>query len=127
MLGTGKGSTYSTVISCLYIVKGDYDGDTVVCIWQPSIVKQFSNADARFMVPPPHLQDQFHIKNETVKEFLERVPTTSPVNHQIQELQLALMSPLSDLSAIGTYSNMHDNAVYSLGYTHPTTILLAWM
>ncbi|KAI9508083.1 RNA dependent RNA polymerase-domain-containing protein [Russula earlei] len=106
---------------------GDYDGDIVVCIWQPSIVEMFSNADPKHMEPPSDLEDHFDIKNETVKEFLERVPQTSPTSHQIQELQMVLMAPLSDLYVVGTYSTMHDNAIYTLGYTHPTTTLLAWI
>ena len=127
MLGTGKGYFILYLITYLYIVKGDYDGDRVVCIWQPNIVEQFKNADPQFMEPPTSLHDNFHIKNETVKEFMQRVPTNSPINHQIQELQTVLMAPLSDLYVVGTYSTMHDNAIYSLGYSHPTTILLAWM
>ncbi|KAH9962190.1 RNA dependent RNA polymerase-domain-containing protein, partial [Russula dissimulans] len=106
---------------------GDYDGDRVVCIWQPSIVGQFSNADAKYMEPPNNLQGHFHVENETVKEFLHRVPPTSPKSHQIQELQKVMMAPLFDLYVVGTYSSMHDNAIYSLGYAHPTTILLAWI
>jgi RNA-dependent RNA polymerase len=62
-----------------------------------------------------------------VTEFLERVPPASSGGKQIQELQTVLMAPLNDLYVVGTYSTMHDNAIYSLGYSHPTTILLAWM
>ena len=107
--------------------QGDYDGDRVVCIWQPSIVEDFSNANAKYMEPPFNLDNCFHVKNETVGDFLKRVPPTSPTSSQIQELQGILMAPLKDLYLVGTYSSMHDNAIYSLGYSHPTTILLAWM
>ncbi|KAI0293977.1 RNA dependent RNA polymerase-domain-containing protein [Russula brevipes] len=108
------------------LATGDYDGDRVVCIWQPSIVEQFSNADPKYMDTPIDLQDHFRVKNETVTEFLERPPTSSG-GKQIQELQTVLMAPLNDLYVVGTYSTMHDNAIYSLGYSHPTTILLAWI
>jgi RNA-dependent RNA polymerase len=126
MLGTGK-DHYIYLMACLYLVKGDYDGDRVVCIWQPSIVEQFQNADAKYLDPPTDLWDHFDVKNETVQEFLQRVPSTTPIGHQTQELQTVLMAPLNDPYVVGTYSNMHDNAIYSLGYSHPTTILLAWM
>ncbi|KAI0249735.1 RNA dependent RNA polymerase-domain-containing protein [Lactifluus subvellereus] len=106
---------------------GDYDGDRVVCIWQPGIVEGFSNANAKYMEPPANLGDCFHVKNETVRDFLQRVPPTSPTSGQIGELQGILMAPLKDLYVVGTYSSMHDNAIYSLGYSHPTTILLAWI
>jgi hypothetical protein len=79
------------------------------------------------MEPPTSLQDHFHIKNETVKEFLQRVPPTNPVDIQIQEIQKVFMAPLSDLHAVGTYSTLHENATYALGYDDPTTTLLAWM
>jgi RNA-dependent RNA polymerase len=99
----------------------------VICIWQPNIVEQFSNADPKHMEPPASLQDHFYIKNESVQEYLERVPLTSPKDMQIKELQRVLMTSLSDVHAVGTYSTMHENAMYSLGYSHPTTTLLAWM
>jgi len=127
MLGTGRNYNIPYLVTCLYTVKGDYDGDRVDCIWQPSIVEQFSNADPKYMDPPTRLWDNFAIKNETVEEFLQRVPPTSPIDHQIKELQTVMMGGLSDLHVVGTYSTMHDNAIYSLGYSHPTTILLAWM
>lgn len=106
---------------------GDYDGDMVICIWQPSIVEQFCNADPKFMDPPICLQDHFNTKNETVTEFLQRIPPTSPTDTQICEAQEVFMSPLLDVHAVGIYSTMHENAMYSLGYSHPTTILLAWI
>jgi RNA-dependent RNA polymerase len=127
MLGTGRELLHIALMGCLYFPKGDYDGDMVICIWQPSIVEQFSNADPKFMDPPTSLQDHFNIKNETVTEFLHRVPPTSPTNTQMHELQEVLMSPLSDVHSVGIYSTMHENAMYSLGYSHPTTTLLAWM
>jgi RNA-dependent RNA polymerase len=127
MLGTGRGSLHTALMACLYFLKGDYDGDMAICIWQPSIVEPFSNADPKFMDPPTCLQDHFNIKNETVTEFMQRVPPTSPIDTQIHELQEVLMSPLSDVHAVGIYSTMHENAMYSLGYKHPTTTLLAWM
>jgi RNA-dependent RNA polymerase len=99
----------------------------VDCIWQPSIVEQFTNADAKYMDPPTCLWDNFVIKNETVEEFLQRVPPTSPSHHQTKEIQTVIMAQLCDLHVVGTYSTMHDNAIYSLGYSHPTTTLLAWM
>jgi RNA-dependent RNA polymerase len=122
------GGHYATAsIACLYFPKGDYDGDTVTCIWQPSIVGEFSNADPKHMEPPASLQDHFHIKNESVNEFLQRVPPTCPIESQIQEIQGVMMNPLSDVHVVGTYSTMHENAIYGLGYDDPTTTLLAWM
>jgi RNA-dependent RNA polymerase len=127
MLGTGKGALHTALTTYLYFPKGDYDGDMVICIWQPSIVETFSNANPKFMDPPTGLQRHFDTKNETVAEFLQRVPPTSPTDTQIHQLQEVLMAPLSDVHAVGIYNTMHENAMYSLGYSHPTTTLLAWM
>ncbi|KAF8273707.1 RNA dependent RNA polymerase-domain-containing protein [Lactarius quietus] len=106
---------------------GDYDGDRVHCIWEPSIVEHFQNADPKYAEPPENLPELFDVKNETVKEFLERVPPTSAISYQVQELQHVFMAPLRDMFVVGTYSTMHDNAIYALGYTHPMTTLLAWI
>lgn len=106
---------------------GDYDGDRVDCIWEPSVVEHFQNADPKYAEPPANLSELFDVKNETVNEFLERVPPTSTKSHQVQELQQVFMAPLRDLFVVGTYSSMHDNAIYALGYTHPMTTLLAWI
>jgi hypothetical protein len=127
MLGTGKGYCILHLTAYLYSIKGDYDGDRVTCIWQPNLVEPFKNAHAQYMDPPTGLYDHFHMKNETVQDYLQRVPQTSPVSHQIQEMQTVLMAPLSGQYVVGTYSTMHDNAIYALGYSHPTTLLLAWM
>lgn len=128
MLGTGrKIACCIDDILTVYFSKGDYDGDMVICIWQPSIVEQFCNADPKFMDPPTYVQDHFSTKNETVTEFLQRVPPTNPIDTQIQELQKVFMTPLSDIHSVGVYSTMHENAMYSLGYSHPTTVSLAWM
>ncbi|KAI0264673.1 RNA dependent RNA polymerase-domain-containing protein [Gloeopeniophorella convolvens] len=106
---------------------GDYDGDRVDCIWQPSIVQDFSNAHPKYADPPSDLDSYFQIKNETVKDFLHRVPSTADAEFQIKELQHILLAPLQDSFTVGYYSNMHDNAVYHLGYSHPSTTLLAWI
>ncbi|KAH9077904.1 hypothetical protein EDB83DRAFT_2514608 [Lactarius deliciosus] len=81
----------------------------------------------KYAEPPANLSELFDVKNETVNEFLERVPPTSTQSHQVQELQQVFMAPLRDLFVVGTYSSMHDNAIYALGYTDPMTTLLAWI
>ena len=127
MLGTGMCSLIFSCVRVLISRKGDYDGDRVDCIWEPGIVEHFQNADPKYAEPPTNLPELFHVKNETVKEFLERVPPTGTTSYQVQELQQVFMAPLRDLFVVGTYSSMHDNAIYALGYTHPVTTLLAWM
>ncbi|KAG2159731.1 RNA dependent RNA polymerase-domain-containing protein [Suillus bovinus] len=84
---------------------GDYDGDKAIAIWQPSIVSHFKNADLKYSHPPDDLSENFH-KN-TLRSFL--------------------LGGLRDISSVGKYSNLHDVAVYTLGYAHKETIRLAYM
>lgn len=44
-----------------------------------------------------------------------------------REAQRYLLGAIRDTSVVGKYSIFHDNAIYSLGYTHPETIRLAYM
>lgn len=44
---------------------------------------------------------------------------------RIQAMQNYLLGALGDTTMVGTYSTMHDNAVYELGYGHPRTVKLA--
>lgn len=127
MLGTGMCPLIDILCYVLMSCKGDYDGDRVNCIWEPSIVKHFQNADPKYAEPPENLSDLFDVKNETVKQFLERVPPSSTTSCQVQELQQVFMAPFRDLFVVGTYSALHDNAIYTLGYKHQDTTLLAWM
>lgn len=104
---------------------GDYDGDTAIVIWTPDIVKPFKNADVKYSIEPEGLDRCFSRENEKVDAFLERTASHSP-EEKVSAMQQYLLGGLSDPSTKGTYSIMHDNAIYSLGYKHPRTIRLAY-
>ncbi|KAI0065260.1 hypothetical protein BV25DRAFT_1913873 [Artomyces pyxidatus] len=112
---------------------GDYDGDKVLCIWHPSIVTPFRNAKPTFADPPLGLDDSFLEVNEMMHEIIVDIAEREAESSSASELsttrllQTALMKPLRDTSTVGVYSALHDNAVYTLGYSHTETVRLAWM
>lgn len=128
MLGGGECSLYCRcLINHLIYRTGDYDGDKVIVIWQPEIVSRFKNPDDSYATPPPGLEDSFIKNTETVQQFMQRVPQEiDPERHQL-ELQKFLLGALRDQSVFGTYSSMHDNAVYKYGYFHKEAKRLAYM
>ncbi|KAG0708740.1 RNA dependent RNA polymerase-domain-containing protein [Suillus ampliporus] len=106
---------------------GDYDGDKAIAIWQPSIVSHFNNADLRYSYPPVNfLEKNFHKNTLRVDEFLEQHQGMK-IDDFIPHLQSFLLGGLRDISSVGRYSNLHDLAVYTLGYGHDDTIRLAYM
>lgn len=104
---------------------GDYDGDTVVVIWLPEIVGLFQNADLKYSIEPSGLDQCFLSDNEKVDDFLCRMRLEPPAA-MVRALQQFLLGALRDTSLVGKYSTWHDNAIYTLGYSHPRTIKLAY-
>ncbi|KAG2369444.1 RNA dependent RNA polymerase-domain-containing protein [Suillus spraguei] len=105
---------------------GDYDGDKAIAVWQPSIVSHFNNADLKYSHPPDNLFENFHKNTLRVDDFLEQ-HQGSNLDDLIPQLQSFLLGGLRDISSVGKYSNLHDVAVYTLGYAHKETIRLAYM
>ena len=106
---------------------GDYDGDKGLVIFQPEVVEAFKEPPLDGSKPPPDFDEKYFKRdNEQVVEFLNRV---SPLDDaaEIYELQEHLLTAVRDTSVVGKYSKFHDNAIYTLGYTHPETIRLAHM
>ncbi|KAJ7608107.1 RNA dependent RNA polymerase-domain-containing protein [Mycena polygramma] len=119
-------STRGTRRAADYLSGGDYDGDKGLLIWHPSLVEPFTNAPTGYSEEPPSVSAGFLTENETVEEFLERTKLASE-EEKISNMQDYLLGGLSGSPVVGKYSNWHLNAVYSLGYTHPETIRLAYM
>ncbi|KAJ7904600.1 RNA dependent RNA polymerase-domain-containing protein [Mycena olivaceomarginata] len=109
-----------------YLSGGDYDGDKGLVIWQPELVDSFTNADLKFSEEPSEVALSFSPKNETVAEFLDRTRFQTDAE-QLREMQVYLLSAIRDMAVVGKYSNWHINSTYSLGYSHPETIRLAYM
>jgi hypothetical protein len=109
------------------ILSGDYDGDTVLVIWQPELVEAFQNADEKYADPPKDMESRFFQKEvERVSTFLEKTAGL-PEIEKIHELQYHLLGALRNTSLVGRYSNYHNIAVYQKGYEDPETRRLATM
>jgi RNA-dependent RNA polymerase len=93
-----------------WLAGGDYNGDKVIAIWEPTIVESFSPPYDRSSNVPDELNDAFKWNTETVGAFTSRV-TDLDTESQIRDY----------------YSNFHDSAIHSLGYTHKETLQLAHM
>ena len=106
---------------------GDYDGDTVVIIWDPDLVNSFVNADPKYANPPSgsdftkcfsrsnrkgantpkSIDDCFQKDNESVLSFLQRI-RDSDEELKTVEMQMLLMNSLAQESMVGICSNFHD-------------------
>lgn len=104
-----------------YLAGGDYDGDRILVIWARAIVDTFRNAHEDYMKPPPGFEDLFERDTRTVDEFCREMAFASS-QAKAKELQARLLAPLSCPSAVGKISTLHDNYVYSKGYSHPDTL-----
>ncbi|KAA1476614.1 hypothetical protein DENSPDRAFT_827653 [Dentipellis sp. KUC8613] len=105
---------------------GDYDGDKVEVIWEPEIVAAFTNADLKLSEMPPDFMDSFKRENKSVESVLQDVSSKS-TDARVHEFQSYLMGPMRDSPVVGTYSGLHDNAMYAFGYNDPRTVRLAHM
>ncbi|KAF8320916.1 hypothetical protein DL93DRAFT_2224612 [Clavulina sp. PMI_390] len=107
---------------------GDYDGDTVVVIFEPEIVNAFRNAP---LLPnglcqgdpaPDFIEKYFDKSVQRLDQFL-RVESDHGVILKI--LQKMLLAPLVNQNTVGMYSTMHEKACLEYGYNDPKTIILA--
>lgn len=85
----------------------------------------FINADDKYSVEPQGITLGFEREGEQGTEFLQRCQDMPPAM-RIQEFQYYLLGGLRDTSVVGKYSNMHDYAIYSYGYSNPRTVKLAY-
>lgn len=104
---------------------GDYDGDKAIAIWEPAIVTSFKNAPLCHSLPPEDLLSNFNKDSCAVADLVqEHGLHPSMVEARIQSF---LLGGLQSNTQVGRYSNFHDVAVYTLGYSHMETIRLAYM
>jgi RNA-dependent RNA polymerase len=92
--------------------------------WTPSVVGNFNQPNV--VDKPDGLESQnFEEHIEHVSSFYARHQTSTPDNVQ-RSFLTALLGSLND-GHVGKYSNFHDYATYTKGYSHPETIRLAYM
>ena len=90
------------------------------------MVEAFKEPPLHYSKPPPDINENFKRDNEEVVNFRARVDPLDDAA-KIYEFQEHLLTAVRDTSVVGKYSKFHDAAIYTLGYTHPETIRLAYM
>ncbi|WVQ78860.1 hypothetical protein IAT38_000951 [Cryptococcus sp. DSM 104549] len=110
-----------------FIAGGDYDGDTAQVIFDQAIVEPFNNAPDHFANVPNEFEgDNFDKQVVKGTEFLEGLAGADEET-RVVNMQKWLLGGLSGDTATSLYSDLHGNAVYKLGYSHPDTVRLAMM
>lgn len=106
---------------------GDYDGDKGLVIFQPEVVEAFKEPPLHYSIQPAGFVDEYFKRDEEdVATFLAQVASWDDAAKTFK-LQEYLLGAVRDTSVVGKYSNFHVAATYTLGYTHPETIRLAYM
>ena len=90
------------------------------------MVEAFKEPPQHYSERPSDIDDYLNHDKEDVSKFLARVAPKDDTM-KIYELQAYLLGAVRDTSVVGKYSNFHGTATYTLGYTHPETIRLAYM
>ena len=106
---------------------GDYDGDLMEAFWAPEIVQAFKPADKAFASDPEGLRFCLKQSQTTVSSFIHKVTPGMPYKERVWNFQTHLLASLVDAGLVGTYSNLWEESIYHNGYSHPDTILYAWM
>ncbi|QRV85354.1 RNA-dependent RNA polymerase [Ceratobasidium sp. AG-Ba] len=105
---------------------GDYDGDTVVMIWDESITSQFINSDLSSARPSDSFEsDNFNKSKQKLGDLVARLALRG-------ESKEAALSRILLQGAVakrleGRYNVFYRNSVYLNGLDHPDTIRLGQM
>ena len=103
---------------------GDYDGDTIRVIWEPTIVQPFKNSSERFADCPFDVDDFFDRTTETVRSFVAE-HADKPAKQRDDALIAELMRPIFTADLRGQYGKMQLAAAYKEGCDSDAAIELA--
>ncbi|KAJ7144770.1 RNA dependent RNA polymerase-domain-containing protein [Mycena crocata] len=98
-------------------------GDTVIFIWLKEFVERFRNQP--FTPPPADFMENFERQVTTVED-MEIELSFMPAEEAQRSFQEHLLEGLRD-TQVGLYSFFHDNAIWRHGYSHPNSILMAYI
>lgn len=85
---------------------GDYDGDTVILVWEPEVVDPFTNAQVCRGDPPTgFLEENFSRELRTTAEYAIKLSRLPSALHE-DEIQDALLQSIGGSSEVGLYSNL---------------------
>ncbi|KAJ3553799.1 hypothetical protein NP233_g12565 [Leucocoprinus birnbaumii] len=109
-----------------WLASGDYNGDKAKLIWEPDLIKDFTNADNHFADAPNNLNEQFKTQNKKVDHFLKCVESL-PSECWLLEMQNYLLGTMTGQGKVGADSRFHEYSTLVKGYHHPETKLLAYI
>ena len=120
-------STRGTTPTASLLSGGDYDGDTVTCIWDPKFVQHFRNAD----VPPTQSEVQCGLVNES-RPLSDIFRLGRPIEVAATDFLSGCLAFNSRSNPLGMCSVEHERLVYSLSQqqhnkklSHPGAVTLA--
>ncbi|KAJ7146508.1 RNA dependent RNA polymerase-domain-containing protein [Mycena epipterygia] len=96
---------------------------TVIFLWLEAFLNNFRNQP--FTPPPPDFMNYFEREVKTVNEVGNELRCKSPKDSQ-RAFQEYLLAGLRQ-TQVGLYSYFHDNAIWRHGYSHPNSILMAYI
>ncbi|KAI0005558.1 RNA dependent RNA polymerase-domain-containing protein [Russula compacta] len=107
-------------------IRPDYDGDTVMVNWAPSVVEKFK--PSKVVEKPDGFEKKYFVEHvERVQNFCDFHRHSNSDKTQIQKSLLLVMLRGLDEAYVGNYSKFHSYAVYTKGYSDKETIRLAYM
>jgi len=84
---------------------GDYDGDTVIVLWDPELVRQFTNVqECRGDPPDDFIEANFHKEIRKVDEYASSLAHMGPTEKE-DEAKKYLLAGLGGVTLVGQYSN----------------------
>ncbi|GAA5913034.1 uncharacterized protein JCM6883_000493 [Sporobolomyces salmoneus] len=102
---------------CSILSGGDYDGDKLICMTHPAIVRPFTNADHKFADPPFEDSDWFDVDRRRVGDSV--VPLI--MEGKNDQLANIFLESLFAGTQFGLLSKYHTTLAYKLGIADPLT------
>ncbi|CCO32155.1 hypothetical protein BN14_06209 [Rhizoctonia solani AG-1 IB] len=104
---------------------GDYDGDTVVMIWDEAITTPFQNSHKEFADPDADFErNNFHKSKVFLRDIKAQAELSKKdIVPQLTEAMLQNIAP----NQLGVYNMFYRNAAYVHGLDHPITSRLGHM
>jgi hypothetical protein len=112
-------STKGQVATAALLSGGDYDGDTVICIWDPRFTQQFRCVD----MPKLPSEEECGLQNRSrrLADVIGDEPTAAEINDFLSGCLTFIARP----NLLGQASTEHERLVYSLSQDQRTANKLA--
>lgn len=95
--------------------------------WDPKLLADFQPADSRLASKPEGLANCLKKSVTTVHDFVDQIKGTRNPDEELHKYQEHLLGSLINANIVSLYSSLWEQSTYQRGYSHPNTILLAYM